>query len=323
MMVARDKVSTGAAGEGVSSAPSDATIISYDVALSFASEDREYVDAVATRLHAMGFTVFYDAFHVATTWGHVNRDVLGRVFREGAGHVVAFISRHYVGKPWTMFELNAAMEGEASRTVPSLLPVRFDSTAVPGLPPEKFWIEAAAIPPDQLALHIRNRVARQPHLREARMIPPKTPGAPRGDSVQCQASGQTVLALDLRKWGWTRNIDFGDSRYPYGNVLHNAYPGFEMDNVVEYDVEIVEPGEYMLAAEYAARICRPTRVFMNGLLVNGSGMELTTGGWEEVFQQTHDQGLVYLSAGRYNLRLERDSFFPHVRALMLVGRQGG
>jgi hypothetical protein len=32
----------------------------YDVALSFAGEDRDYVDKVAKMLHALGVRVFYD-----------------------------------------------------------------------------------------------------------------------------------------------------------------------------------------------------------------------------------------------------------------------
>lgn len=34
----------------------------YHVALSFAGEDREYVDKVATCLHKKGVKVFYDKF---------------------------------------------------------------------------------------------------------------------------------------------------------------------------------------------------------------------------------------------------------------------
>ena len=41
----------------------------YDVALSFAGEDREYVDAVASHLQEAGVRVFYDRFEETKLWG--------------------------------------------------------------------------------------------------------------------------------------------------------------------------------------------------------------------------------------------------------------
>ena len=41
----------------------------YKVALSFAGEDRDYVEKVASQLVAEGVTVFYDKFEEATLWG--------------------------------------------------------------------------------------------------------------------------------------------------------------------------------------------------------------------------------------------------------------
>jgi len=41
----------------------------YDVALSFAGEDREYVEIVADILHELGVKVFYDKYEEADLWG--------------------------------------------------------------------------------------------------------------------------------------------------------------------------------------------------------------------------------------------------------------
>jgi hypothetical protein len=41
----------------------------FDVALSFAGEDRSYVDQVANSLHRQGVKVFYDLFEEAELWG--------------------------------------------------------------------------------------------------------------------------------------------------------------------------------------------------------------------------------------------------------------
>lgn len=44
-------------------------ITKYDIALSFAGENREYVDKVAKLLKDKGISVFYDLFEKANMWG--------------------------------------------------------------------------------------------------------------------------------------------------------------------------------------------------------------------------------------------------------------
>ena len=41
----------------------------YDVALSFAGEDREYIEKVADKLDQDGIKVFYDKFEEIDLWG--------------------------------------------------------------------------------------------------------------------------------------------------------------------------------------------------------------------------------------------------------------
>ena len=41
----------------------------FHVALSFAGEDRRYVERVANALREMGLRVFYDKHEVASLWG--------------------------------------------------------------------------------------------------------------------------------------------------------------------------------------------------------------------------------------------------------------
>ena len=50
----------------------------YDIGLSFAGEQRKYVERVAEELVYRGISVYYDAYDQANLWG---RD-LGRYFKE-------------------------------------------------------------------------------------------------------------------------------------------------------------------------------------------------------------------------------------------------
>ncbi len=52
----------------------------YDIALSFAGEDRDYVERVATLLREAGINVFYDKFETANLWGRNLADHLGEIY---------------------------------------------------------------------------------------------------------------------------------------------------------------------------------------------------------------------------------------------------
>ncbi len=100
-------------------------------------------------------------------------------------------------------------------------------------------------------------------------------------------------------------------------VLVNAetYP-----NVAEYDVSVPTAGPYQLDLRYASGDSRPIRVYVNGALVLSSAAGKITGGFYPQHQQWHAEGVLALNAGVNRLRLERDSYFPHLDRLLLLPR---
>jgi len=45
-------------------------VFDYDVALSYAGEDRAYVEQIAAQLRQEGIRVFYDEYAAAELWGN-------------------------------------------------------------------------------------------------------------------------------------------------------------------------------------------------------------------------------------------------------------
>jgi hypothetical protein len=103
----------------------------YDVALSFAGEDRTYVQQVAALLHGHGIRIFYDEYMTAELWGNDLYVLLDEVYRERARFAVAFVSRHYISKPWTRHERQSAQARAFLDVGPYLLPVRLDDSELP------------------------------------------------------------------------------------------------------------------------------------------------------------------------------------------------
>lgn len=130
----------------------------FDVALSFAGEDREYVEAVATALRGLGLTVFYDRFEQVDLWGKDLADHLGRIYGEDSRYVVLFASRHYASKGWPNHEKSFALARHLKGITGRILPVRFDATEIPGLPPTIGYVDVRAIGPEQLAELVRQKI---------------------------------------------------------------------------------------------------------------------------------------------------------------------
>jgi hypothetical protein len=80
----------------------------YDVALSFAEEDRTSVDRVAKLLKEQGIKIFYDNDLRIASWGKYLKNYLDKAYRLQAEFCVVFVSEDYERKRWTKFELGRA-----------------------------------------------------------------------------------------------------------------------------------------------------------------------------------------------------------------------
>jgi hypothetical protein len=105
----------------------------YDVCLSYASEDGEYVAAVAEALRAHKVRVFYDRFETAKMWGKNLYTYLGEIYQDQARFCVMFISESYASKRWTKRERESAQSRAFAEDVEYILPARFDDALIPGL----------------------------------------------------------------------------------------------------------------------------------------------------------------------------------------------
>ena len=106
----------------------------FHVALSFAGEDRVYVDAVAKALRAEGVDVFYDKFEEVDLWGKDLYTHLSDVYQNKAVFTVIFVSDAYRKKLWTNHERKSAQARAFTESREYILPAFFDETVeVPGL----------------------------------------------------------------------------------------------------------------------------------------------------------------------------------------------
>lgn len=123
----------------------------FKVALSYAGEDRAYVEKVYKGLKEKKIDVFFDQAFEIDAWGEHSDSYFSEIFSK-ARYCVAFISRHYIEKGYPLHELHNAMASEIQEKAIKVLPVRLDNAELPsGLPKTKIWVNAQNISPEQLA----------------------------------------------------------------------------------------------------------------------------------------------------------------------------
>lgn len=130
----------------------------FDIALSFAGENRAYVDIVAHLLKEKGIKVFYDLFEAADLWGKDLYVHLSEVYQKQARFTVMFISKAYGEKLWTNHERMAAQARAFQESQEYILPVRFDDTDIPGVLPTVGYVSLSDRSPEQLVSLITRKL---------------------------------------------------------------------------------------------------------------------------------------------------------------------
>jgi hypothetical protein len=134
--------------------------VHYDVALSFAGEDRKYVHRVAEALADKGVKVFYDNFEEADLWGRNLYSHLAKVYGSQARYTIIFVSKAYGKKLWTKHEREAAQAKAFTQNSEYILPVRIDNTKLPGMLKTTSYVLASKNSPSQLASLIVDKLTK-------------------------------------------------------------------------------------------------------------------------------------------------------------------
>ena len=189
------------------------TGLKYQVALSFAGEQRDYVEEVARHLQSRSIAVFYDGFAGIDLWGRSGAEAFHEAFAEQSAYVAMFISEAYVSKAWPNHERRSALSRMIKEEGEYILPVRFDDTRVPGLPSDIIYECAQKRTPAQLGTMIAQKLGVQPFDGKASEVPPPRMTSPTGEVVFDYSSfngryviGSGVLEFETK---WSSAIDTG------------------------------------------------------------------------------------------------------------------
>jgi hypothetical protein len=137
-----------------------ARAVVYDIAVSFAFEQRDYVEQTVTAAKALGLTVFYDRDMTHAWWGRNFVVEQRRVYGQRTLHFVPFLSTEYLVRQYPRDEFSYAMLAAVRRGDDYVLPVLVGEVAVPEevLHPHIGYLRAEDVTPDKLAIHMKAKV---------------------------------------------------------------------------------------------------------------------------------------------------------------------
>ena len=130
----------------------------YDIAISFAGEDRKLAEQIASKLKEKNVTVFYDDFEKADMWGKNLYDYFSSIYNEKSKYCVMLLSEHYEKKLWTCLERQSAQARAFNENREYILPIRIDKTKITGIPETVAYIDANTHSVDDIIKLILNKL---------------------------------------------------------------------------------------------------------------------------------------------------------------------
>ena len=105
----------------------------YDVAISFAGEDRRVASEIASGLVMKGLNVFYDEYAEADLWGKDLYVHLTKIYHDDSKFCLMLVSNNYAVKQWTNHERRAAQSRAFLENREYILPLRLDDAQIQGI----------------------------------------------------------------------------------------------------------------------------------------------------------------------------------------------
>lgn len=134
----------------------------YDIAISFAGEDRATANEIVKKLQHEDVKVFYDSFEQANLWGKDLYEYLADVYNNHARYCVMILSTSYERKLWTNHERKSAQERAFREREEYILPVRLEDTRIPGIRDTIGYIDLRHTSLDELVGMILVKLGKDP-----------------------------------------------------------------------------------------------------------------------------------------------------------------
>jgi hypothetical protein len=205
----------------------------YDVCLTFAGENRDYVEEVARDLQGRGIRVFFDGFERAELWGKDLYEHLAYIYSRAARYCVLFASEAYAAKAWPTHERRNAQERAFGDHGEYVLPARFDDTEIPGLPETVRYEDLRQVSPSELAALIDEKLG--PRQKE-NFLPPSPDRV--FELLDVDEESEDVVAHKVRQFFQSlQRMSGAERKVVYAMMIHGCHA--EMPDNVHISADLL------------------------------------------------------------------------------------
>lgn len=198
----------------------------YEVALSFAGEDRGFSEALAEGLKNSGVKVFYDNYYAEELWGQDLSTKLRDVYHGSSQFCIMIISEQYVQKMWPSHERQQAIERMIKQQGKTyILPVRLDgyNGEVPGMSGMIGYLGVKSSEHQAVVDAFLRKIGRQPGQQR-----PSTPAyaGPKPYIPKLEKSHTDKEKNDFLKSSFTEIVNLIDG---YAEATKQEHPQFDYE----------------------------------------------------------------------------------------------
>jgi len=104
----------------------------FDIAVSYASEQREYVEKFVNFMEKKKLKVYFDRKEQARMQGKLLHEELAEIYSQNSMTRIIFLSNEYVNKPYTKFEAEIILAENVHEKYKMFI-FKFDDVSLPGL----------------------------------------------------------------------------------------------------------------------------------------------------------------------------------------------
>ncbi|WP_340032006.1 TIR domain-containing protein [Paenibacillus sp. FSL K6-1122] len=130
----------------------------FDIGLSFAGEDRSFVEMLFKLLEKAQIRVFYDNDQSSQLIGNNLYSHLAEVYFNKSRYCVVVISEYYMKKKWTLHEFQSIQVRNFLKHDNSIIPIILDDTSVPGITDSIAYLDARELSPKQIADQLEQKL---------------------------------------------------------------------------------------------------------------------------------------------------------------------
>lgn len=137
--------------------PYNHVLKNFDIAISYASENKDIAEGIAYGLKKDNVEVFYDGFFPVELWGEDLDIILESIFRDKANFCLILVSKYYIDKYWTTKEKTSAIARQIKENRPYILQLKLDDTTLPEISETIRYLKYEGI--EKALTSIKNKLA--------------------------------------------------------------------------------------------------------------------------------------------------------------------